>query len=114
MSGRYARQIKLAEVGALGQERIAQATGTVHGQGPSAAVEARYLAGAGFGKLVVGDERVARAARDVDPAVDVVIAVDDPTAVADGHAFDELVPAARDVALGAYRALAQIRALVLR
>jgi hypothetical protein len=122
MNGRHARQIKLAEVGRAGQERIAESVCTVPGQGASAVVQARYLAGAGFGHLVVVDEDVARAAREVDPEIDVAlrgVANEPPPMGRLGHragssqVLEELSPAARDVALGAYRALAEIRARVL-
>jgi hypothetical protein len=124
MTRRHARQIKLAEVGRAGQQRIAESVCTVPGQGASAIVEARYLAGAGFGHLVVEDGEVARAAREVDPAIDVAlrgVAKEPPPAEpleplggsAASQALEELSPAARDVARGAYRALAEIRARVL-
>ena len=115
MNGRYARQVKLAEVGEAGQRRIAESGCTVTGHGTAAIVEARYLVGAGFGRVIVEDEEVARSAKEVDASIDVSVAG------ASGHrsekaaleAFVGLHPAARDVALGAYRALAAIRAVVL-
>jgi hypothetical protein len=122
---RYARQVNLVEVGEPGQARIAESVCTVAGGGLSALVEARYLAGAGFGRLIVTDEEVASAARETNPAVEVVLA---PSSDAESEAsalvergaprgvageLDALSSAARDVALGAYRALAALRAVVL-
>jgi hypothetical protein len=119
---RYERQVKLVEVGQGGQARIAAAERVVVGGGLPALVEARYLAGAGFGRLVVTEDSVARAARETNPAIAVEV---DPTRAEErGGALssregsveaslEALSPACRDVALGAYRALAALRGVVL-
>ena len=119
---RYARQVRLVDVGEGGQARIAAAEGVVTGGGLSALVEARYLAGAGFGRIVAADEEVARVATETNPSV--VVAVDaaggaarEPLRPAGQGSveasLESLSPACRDVALGAYRALAALRAVVL-
>jgi len=66
---RYARQTKLAGVGEPGQLRIANARIDVPFDGLAGEVAARYLAGAGVGRLRVRDEQIAEAARAVDPAI---------------------------------------------
>jgi hypothetical protein len=98
---RYSRQTKLAAVGQGGQARISAATASA-GDGLSGWVAARYLAGAGVGELRVGSEAIARAAREMDDAVRVEI-VDEP--LAGDERFSDLDPAARDVAVGAHRAV---------
>ena len=50
---RYSRQIILPEVGAAGQQRLLAAACAVVGTGPLAATAARYLAGAGIGRLML-------------------------------------------------------------
>jgi hypothetical protein len=85
--------VRLAEVGDLGQGRLGAALVRLAGKGTEAAVEARYLRGAG-----VGIEEVARDAVHVPPARPA--------------AFETLHPAAREVALGAYAALDAIRAVL--
>jgi hypothetical protein len=116
MKERYARQVRLAEVGEAGQARFASRELFVRGEGTSSVVEARYLAGAGCGRLVVTNEEVARAAREVDPALQVSVLPE--LAARDGDdasetAFADLSPSARGVAIGAYRALAAFRSTVL-
>jgi len=109
MKPRHARQGTLAEVGERGQARVGGSTATVLGSGASAAVEARYLAGAGVGTLVVATDSIAREARDLDSSV--AVRVDrslapppPPPPWAEG-----MHPAAREVAVGAYRALLLLR-----
>lgn len=57
MSGpdRYARHVALAEVGAEGQARLGSARALIVGLGGLGCPAAEYLAGAGFGKLVLND-----------------------------------------------------------
>ena len=105
---RHTRQIRLTDVGARGQERIARAEVAIPGSGLSAEVAARYLAGAGIGALTVEDERIAAAARAVDAAVVVRIA---PTANPDEIPAPAQLedPAARELAAGSLFALAALR-----
>jgi molybdopterin/thiamine biosynthesis adenylyltransferase/rhodanese-related sulfurtransferase len=55
MTGRYARQSILAEVGAAGQSRLAGASVLVVGAGGLGCPVLQYLAGAGVGRLTVID-----------------------------------------------------------
>jgi hypothetical protein len=111
---RFGRQSKLAEVGAAGQERIARSEVDVGLGGLAGEVAVRYLAGAGVGHLRVRDERLARAARDIDAAVVVEVTQRSwPTAEDGARDFlsrlDLRDDAARDVATGAYEALRALR-----
>jgi hypothetical protein len=113
MSERHSRQVRLIEVGLEGQRRVASSTHVICGHGLAAKVEARYLAGAGVKALEVEDEGVAAGAREVDGTVNVRVTEHDcdhehrdPS-----WARDLSVPA-RDVALGAYRALCALRHVV--
>jgi hypothetical protein len=112
MRARHARQALLAEIGEEGQREIATTAHAVRGDGVAARVEARYLAGAGIGHLRVETDGVARCATGVDALVDVRV-VSDPDRDRDPAWTHDLDPAARDVALGAYRALQVIRRAVL-
>jgi sulfur-carrier protein adenylyltransferase/sulfurtransferase len=124
MNPRYARQVKLAEVGAGGQARIRESTILASGTGLSAVVCARYLAGAGFGRIVVESPEASRAARQIDPDLEVVVRVSGavaPEGAGAGEAsssveddLEALEPVARDVARGAYRALVAFRLAVFR
>lgn len=108
MSRRHTRQVRLAEVGADGQGRIARASVDVHGRGLAAQVAARYLAGAGVARLRVGDEAVAAAARGIDGAV--AVELDASLAARGAEAPAELVDAtARALGAGALLALRAIR-----
>jgi hypothetical protein len=125
MSYRHARQLRLAEVGEAGQRRLAESACVVRGHGLAAKIEARYLVGAGVGRLLVPSEEVARSARQLDASADVRI----EAAILDSAARDlepatatssedpewarSLSPPARDVALGAHRALSSLRRLLL-
>ena len=53
--GRYSRQIALPEVGSLGQARILAARIVLVVDGLVAETAARYLAGAGVGRLTIVD-----------------------------------------------------------
>jgi hypothetical protein len=100
--------VRLAEVGADGQGRIARASVDVHGRGLAAQVTARYLAGAGVARIRVADEAVADAARGIDASVKVD--VDAQLATDRADAPSELVdPTARALAAGALAALRAIR-----
>jgi len=99
-------------VGDAGQARLAAGVAVVRGDTFAAEVEARYLAGAGVGTLVVTSARVAEAARDVDAAV--VVRISEPEGN-DLEAPRELAlesPEALALASGAYRALVRVRELL--
>jgi hypothetical protein len=91
----------------------------VRSAGLAGEVEARYLAGAGVGSLVVLDDDIARAARSVNTRATVRTAAEHdrdlaphPAAGTPGEdpAWAEaLSTPARDVALGAHRALVSLR-----
>ena len=55
MTGRYARQTVLAEVGAGGQARLAAASVLVVGAGGLGCPVLQYLGGAGVGRLTIVD-----------------------------------------------------------
>lgn len=55
MTGRYARQIVLGEIGAAGQAKLAAASVLVVGAGGLGCPVLQYLAGAGVGRLVIVD-----------------------------------------------------------
>jgi [CysO sulfur-carrier protein]-S-L-cysteine hydrolase len=97
---RYARQVRLAEVGAAGQARIAGALADVPLDGLAADVAALYLAGAGVGRLRLRSDQAAAAARSINAEVDAEV---DASLQADpgADAFDLRHSAARDVARGA-------------
>lgn len=106
---RHVRQVLLPQIGEAGQARIAAGTAVVASRGFAGDVEARYLAGAGVGALVVADADIAAAARDVDPRVRVEVRATEAPASFDFGARD---PVAREAALGAWRAVASLRRLV--
>lgn len=108
MSRRHTRQVRLAEVGADGQGRIARAAVDVHGRGLAAQVAARYLTGAGVSRLRVADEATAEAARSVDSSVQ----VDVDASLAPGRADEPAElrdPTARALGAGALDALRAIQ-----
>jgi hypothetical protein len=117
---RYARQTKLAGVGEPGQLRITNARVDVPLDGLAGEVAARYLAGAGVGRLCVRDSRIAAAARAVDPAVSVeVTASSSPAASRAFRAGGDAVgasplrdPSAQAVERGARFALDALRAVI--
>ncbi len=111
---RHSRQVRLAEVGEEGQTRIEATTAFVEGGGLAAVVEARYLAGAGVGKISTADEAVADAARSVDKKVEIVELRRSPLGAGAAPSFGVRDPAALEVALGAWRALAHVRRAALR
>lgn len=58
MTGRYARQVALAQVGADGQARLAAASVLVVGAGGLGCPVLQYLAAAGVGRLIIVDHDV--------------------------------------------------------
>ena len=86
---KFLRQMRLPEIGAAGQEKIAAAE-VVVGGGFAGSIEARYLAAAGVGKIVRSASELADAR------------------------FDDMDPAARDVALGAHAAARALLEIVKR
>jgi molybdopterin/thiamine biosynthesis adenylyltransferase len=125
MSERYSRQIRLVEVGLEGQHKIASSAHVVRGEGLAARIEVRYLAGAGVKKIEVEHERVAAAVREVDGTVEVRVSdhdhrEHDPDRDHDHREPDpdprwasDLSLPAREVAMGAYRALRALRHVLL-
>jgi len=113
---RHDRQSRLAGVGAAGQQRIAAALVDVQADGLAGEVAARYLAGAGVGRLHVRDRALAQAAASVDPSVRVEVGASPAPAATAGPSTDELPgfrdPSARDVARGAREALRALRGLL--
>jgi hypothetical protein len=108
VSRRHTRQVRLAEVGADGQGRIARAAVDVRGRGVAAQVTARYLAGAGVSRLRVADQAIAAAALGIDASVQVE--VDPSLAVGRADEPAELSdPTARALGAGALAALQAIR-----
>jgi molybdopterin-synthase adenylyltransferase len=106
---RYARQMRLAEVGRPGQARIEAARIDVPLSGLAAEVAVRYLAAAGVGFVRVRDAALAGTARSIQSGVDVEI---DPRleATDETMTFGLADPIAREVASGAHAALRGLRA----
>jgi molybdopterin/thiamine biosynthesis adenylyltransferase len=65
---RYARQMVLAQVGGVGQERLREAAADARSE-----VEALYLAAAGVGRLRVPSEAIAERVRALNPLVAVSV-----------------------------------------
>jgi hypothetical protein len=111
---RHTRQVRLAEIGEVGQERIEATTAYVDDEGIAGTLEARYLAGAGVGKIATASPGIADAARAVDPNVHLI----EGARVRLGHGepppFGIKDPVALEVARGAWRALAHVRRAVRR
>jgi hypothetical protein len=99
---RYSRQIVLPEVGAAGQERLLAASAVVHGAGALAATAARYLVGAGIGRVSVEPAGLAEELRRLNP--DVAISTD-RAARADIIIAAELAPEALDAVAASRPAL---------
>jgi hypothetical protein len=106
---RHDRQIRLAEIGAAGQARIASTLVPIGLDGAAADVAARYLAGAGVEGVRVRDATLAAGARALEPTVRIEV---DPAlpAETEARAFDLRDPACRDVCVGAHAALRALRA----
>jgi hypothetical protein len=101
--------MKLADVGEEGQARIEATTGFVETDDLSGVVEARYLAGAGVGKISTALDAIGEVARAVDATIQIVEARRAPLGHGDPPAFGVRDPVALEVALGAWRALAHVR-----
>jgi adenylyltransferase/sulfurtransferase len=99
---RYSRQIVLPEVGAAGQERLLAASATVLGSGAIAGVAARYLAGAGIGRVSVNQPALADELRRLNPGVAIGTA---PAAGADITIAAELSLAALDAVVATQPAM---------
>lgn len=110
---RTVRQRLVPEIGDEGQGHIERATALVVETGLSGEVEARYLAGAGFGLVRTRANSVSRAALATNPRVTVAADADDQTPpdqpLCDAIAALAPDPAVLAVAQGAARALRQIR-----
>ena len=105
---RHARQSKLAEVGAIGQGRIAEARVDVRLEGLAADIAARYLAGAGVAGLRVREARDVEGARALVPGLSVDV---DPGLSVDsaGPSFGLRDATCAEFARGAYAALLALR-----
>jgi molybdopterin/thiamine biosynthesis adenylyltransferase len=110
---RTVRQRLVPEIGAEGQARIDRAASVVLVAGLAGEIEARYLAGAGFGLVRTISNAVSRAALEQNPRVAVSGDADpmDPPDQVLADSLSKLVEneSARAVAVGAARALRQIR-----
>jgi hypothetical protein len=108
---RHGRQVRLLEVGAAGQARIARACVDVGIDGFAGEVAASYLAGAGVGCVRVRDASLADSVRAIDPEVRTevasALAVEPPDV--DLGLRD---PVARDLGRGAALALRALRAVL--
>jgi hypothetical protein len=109
---RHTRQVRLAEIGDEGQARIVATTAVVDGEGLAGTIEARYLAGAGVGKIATGNQSIAEAARAVDSTVQIVPPSPNRLGLGAAPPFGVRDPTALEVATGAWRALAHIRRAV--
>lgn len=112
-SARTIRQRLVPEIGDEGQAHIDAASAIVTSLGLAGAVEAHYLAGAGFGLLRTAASSVSRAALETNPAIAIAADADpgDPPdhPLADAIARLNPDPNVLAVAQGAARALRQIR-----
>lgn len=111
MSDRYTRQVRLTDVGAAGQARIGAVRAVVSAEGLAGVVAARYLLGAGVGRVAVRDAAIAEAARGIDPGAALAVEGSAPRATPPDLArFGVKTPAAAQVLEGAVSALAILRA----
>lgn len=81
---RYARQVRLAEVGARGQARLLAGAASVSGTGAAAEEAALYLCAAGVGRLVLEADLAARMAgrlAELNPDVSLVTGAVDAVSV---------------------------------
>jgi hypothetical protein len=106
---RHSRQVRLAEVGQEGQTWVARATVELYLDGVAGEIAARYLAGAGVGKLRVREGRAAEAAVRVDPSVVVEVIPGLGAGEDRGEDFELREPAARELARAATASLALLR-----
>jgi hypothetical protein len=111
---RHTRQVRLAEVGDAGQARIAATTALVEAEGLAGVVEARYLAGAGVVKIATTSDAIGDAARAVDARVEIVASPRVRLGQGGPPSFAFRDPVARDVAMGAWRALVHVRRAIKR
>jgi hypothetical protein len=111
---RHSRQVRLPEIGEEGQARIAATTAVIVSGGLAGAVEARYLAGAGVARIATLDQAISDAALHVDPTLEIVPEARVRLGTGEPPDFEIKNDAAREVALGAWRALAHLRRAVLR
>ena len=107
---RHHRQRILPEVGTAGQALLASASAEVRLSGFAGDIAARYLAGAGFGRIVVSDVAHANAARHIEPNLNVEVGSGGSSRPA--AAFDLKDDAARDLSAGARAALQAIRCVL--
>ena len=107
---RHHRQRILPEVGTAGQALLARASAEVRLGGFAGEIAARYLAGAGFGRIVVSDVAHANAARHIEPNLNVEVGSGGTGRPA--AAFDLKDEAARDLSAGARAALQVIRCML--
>jgi hypothetical protein len=110
---RTIRQRLVPEIGEAGQTRIDRATSVVLSTGVEGEIEARYLAGANFGLVRTLSNAMSHAVMETNPRV-AVSADADPMEPPDHPLAEALAkvcvdPSARAVAVGAARALRQIR-----
>ncbi len=112
------RQRLVPDIGDEGMARLAAARATIAGAGDAAVIEARYLACAGFGVLVIADETARASALAADPRQVVEAEVtaaamgasDAPWVTTLAAQFAEDDPAVKDLVLGAARAIEHLRA----
>jgi hypothetical protein len=110
---RHDRQSRLAEVGSAGQARIDAATVEVRLDGLAGEIATRYLAGAGVGRVRVGDRALADVATSIDPGVRVEVGAPRVAVAVQGDAAPDLRdPEAREAARGAREALRVLRSLI--
>jgi hypothetical protein len=103
---RHGRQVRLAEIGAEGQRRIANASVDVGLDGLAADVAVRYLAGAGVSRIRVKDGSLVGIAAAVDPAIEATL--DEGLGAEPAPDLPLRDPVARDLARGAHLALGAI------
>ena len=101
---RHQRQMRLPMIGREGQRVLGELHARVGASGDEGIVAARYLAGAGVGRLTVVDAEVAASAHRLDAGVTTTI--EPGIAAAPPMAeLDDMDPAARSVARGARTAV---------
>lgn len=106
---RYARQMRVAEVGREKQQDLRHASVVVRGSDLSAEVEASYLAGAGIGSLVV-NEKIANDISAINSDVRIEKTSDASEDEIDPRAAD-LDPVAAQIFSGASRALEKMKVI---
>jgi hypothetical protein len=106
----FGRQAALVEVGEIGQARLHAARADVLAEGFVAEVAARYLAGAGVGRIRVVDPSAAVSAREANPDVRVdVVEPREAEVAAPIDSLDLRDPSTRQLATGALLALRAVR-----